>query len=859
MKIATAGSARSKKWRTQETTWDGVVRRLRETTRTGETCAEYRRMTKEEQGRKKEAAGGFVGGAVNGGRRVAGAVDERWLITLDADEARAGDWEAAIGLNDWAMCVYSTHSHTPEAPRLRWVLPLARAVSREEYEPLCRAVARELGVLETLDPSTYQPERLMYWPTTSSDGEYLFHEQDGPFLSPDVVLRGYGRGEAWRDVGAWPMASREREIVRRELRKAEEPSAKRGIVGAFCRTYDVPAAIASFLPDVYEEAGNGRYTYLHGSTAAGAVLYGDGSWLYSNHSTDPAWGKLCNSFDLVRLHKFGELDDGRDAEADEEVSRLPSYKAMSEWAAGLDEVKTTIVNDKLDRLREDFADMGAGDGAEENCAQSVAVGQGDGKTEAETDSATADGEWKKKLVVNHKTGEAEPTIENALLILRNDPMLRGAIATNEFLARPVLRKDVPWRGKGGVQAGRDGEPWTDADDAGLRLYMESVWGLKSRNAIQDAWAIECGRNGFHPVREYLLGLEWDGVERLDTMLVRWLKAEDNAFVRAAARKWMTAAVARVMQPGRKFDQMLVLVGKQGIGKSTLARTLSRGWFSDSIQRLDGKDAYENLRGVWIVELAELAATKRSETETIKNFITKTEDTYRPAYGRHIVVYPRQCLFYGTTNDPDFLKDKSGNRRFWPVEVEGFDRGRLLGLEEEVDQLWAEAVVRWRAGECLWMDEEELWLAAQAAQEAHTMQDELVGQILEYLDKPLPANWENLTVEERVDFIQGRSVLELGACPMRRDVVSALEIRMELLGETREGIGKNDIMGRRVADVMNHLPGWSRSGKIVRRGVYGPQRTYTRDGGMSLSDWAVSCALDKIKSRKASEEPFDELD
>lgn len=832
MKIATAGSARSKKWRTQETTWDGIVRRLRETTRTGETCAEYRRMTKEEQGRKKEAAGGFVGGAVNGGRRIAGAVQERWLITLDADEARVGDWENAILMNDLAMCAYTTHSHTPEKPRLRWVLPLTRAVSREEYEPLCRMVARDLGILETLDPSTYQPERLMYWPTTSVDGEYLFLEQDGQWLNPDVVLRRYGRGDAWRSVDAWPMASREREIVRRELRHAEDPCAKRGIVGAFCRTFDVPMAIDTFLPDIYEEAGNGRYTYLHGSTAAGAVLYGDGSWLYSNHSTDPAWGKLCNAFDLVRLHKFGELDEGRDSMDDEDITRLPSYKAMSEWAAELAEVKLTTINERLNRASEDFADMGNCDGGEENCAQRATEGQEDGNTETEG----GDG-WKKKLVVNHKTGEAEPTIENALLIMQNDPLLRGAIATNEFLSRPVLRRDVPWRGKGGVDAGRDGAPWTDADDAGLRLYMESVWGLKSRNAIQDAWAIECGRNGFHPVKEYLLGLKWDGKERLDTMLIRWLNAEDNAFVRAAARKWMCAAVARVMQPGRKFDQMLVLVGKQGIGKSTLARTLSRGWFTDSIQRLDGKDAYESLRGVWIVELAELAATKRSETETIKNFITKTEDTYRPAYGRHTVVYPRQCLFYGTTNDPDFLKDKSGNRRFWPVEVEGFDRGRLLGLEEEVDQLWAEAVVRWRAGECLWMDEEELWLAAQAAQEAHTVQDELVGQILEFLDRPLPENWEKLSVEERTDYIHGRSVLELGPCTMRRDVVSALEIRMELLGETREGVGKNDVMGRRVADVLNHLPGWTRSAKTSRRGPYGPQRVYRRavDDGCDVLD------------------------
>ncbi|MBR5878863.1 MAG: hypothetical protein IKY91_04870 [Akkermansia sp.] len=803
MKIATAGSAKSKRWRTQDTTWDGVLHRLRETTRTGETCAEYRRMTKEEQGTKKEAAGGFVGGALNGGRRVAGAVSERWLITLDADEARVGDWDNAVALNEWAMAAYSTHSHTPEKPRLRWVLPLSRAVSREEYEPLCRAVARELGVIETLDPSTYQPERLMYWPTSPQDGEYLFMEQDGPWVNPDEMLATYGPDEAWRSVSAWPLASREREIVRRELRVAENPTEKTGIVGAFCRTYDVHSAIAEFLSDVYTESGEGRYTYAAGSTAGGAVVYGDGAWLYSNHATDPAWGQLCNAFDLVRIHKFGELD----AESTAQGTGLPSYQRMSKWCAELDAVKQSVVEDRLERVRDDFADM----------AGTCAAGEESGR----------DDEWKKRVTVNHKTGEADPTIENAMLIIQNEPNLRGAIAHNEFSARPVLRRDVPWRPRGSVKDKLNGEPWTDTDDAGLRLYMESVWGLKGRQVIQDAWALECARNAFHPVREYLTGLEWDGKERLDTMLIRWLKAEDSEYTRAASRKWMCAAVARVMEPGRKFDNMLVLVGRQGIGKSTLARTLSRGWFTDSIQRLDGKDAYESLRGVWIVELAELAATKRSETETIKNFISKAEDTYRPAYGRHTVVYPRQCLFYGTTNDPDFLKDKSGNRRFWPVDATGVNNGELRGLEEEVDQLWAEAVVRWRGGEVLWMNDETLRKAAQEAQEQFTVQDDLAGQVMEFLDKKLPRGWDDLPIEERVAYMQGRSTLELGVCDSVRKEVCGLEIRREMLGESQESIGRNDMMSRRIGDILNHLAGWERVGKVIRRGAYGPQRVYRR--------------------------------
>ena len=172
--------------------------------RTGETFAEYQRMDKAEKAKKKEAAGGFVGGAMSGGRRVAGSVTERWLITLDADEARADDWENAAALWDCAMAVYSTHSHSRERPRLRWVIPLRTPVSREAYQPLARMVARDLGILETLDASTYQPERLMYWPTAAADGEYVERELDGPLLDPERVLRQYGPGDAWKDARARP-------------------------------------------------------------------------------------------------------------------------------------------------------------------------------------------------------------------------------------------------------------------------------------------------------------------------------------------------------------------------------------------------------------------------------------------------------------------------------------------------------------------------------------------------------------------------------------------------------------------------------------------------------------------------------
>lgn len=816
MIITTGRSRRDKRWRQQEMTWEELSARLGSFLRTKETAREYKSMSKDEQSALKDV-GGFVGGRLKDGVRNKASVLDRGLVTLDADYADAGLPEAINALWGMTMAVYSTHSSTKDAPRYRFIIPLTRAVTPAEYIPVARKLAERIG-LQYMDPTTYEPERLMYWPSCSIDAEPEFWSFTGDTVSPDDVLAEYGPSGEWMDTRLWPIAEQEKEITLREYTKAGEPTAKPGMVGLFCRTYDVPTAIEELLPGVYESAGDGRYTYTAGSTAAGAVVYNDGAFLYSNHATDPAGGQCCNAFDLVRLHKFGALDAGTE---ETDVTRRKSYVEMCKYAGDLPAVKRQLAEERMaeaDAAFADLADPRAGTG-------NTAANAANDTTEDTTEAAEDDMSWVEQLSVNRKTGEADSTIQNAHIILTNDPNLRGAIAVNELKGRPVIRRPLPWHPV--VQDKRNGDGWTDSDNAELRLYMETVWKFIGKDRIQDAFDSVVSRCSFHPVREYLSGLFWDGTPRMDTLLIRYFGAEDNRYVRAVTRKWLTAAVKRAFEPGCKFDSVLVLCGRQGVGKSRFFKALSRDWFSDSLGRMDAsKDALERLSGVWIAEIAELAAAKRSEVEDIKNFISKQTDTFRRAFQRETGEYPRQCVFAATTNSPEMLRDRSGNRRFWIVDVAGLDDGVLTGLDDEVDQIWAEAVEAYRAGERLWLDDSGVRAMAEEQQELHSVQDDLAGIIQAYLDAPIPTDWEELDLMQRRDWVQGSSLIKRDPEQLtQRDKVCTWEIRCELFNEPLGGGDRNRALA--VADIMSHMPGWKK-GKQRRTKLYGTQWMYFRE-------------------------------
>lgn len=300
LKISTAGSRKATHWPKTEILWSEFCDRLKTPIRGAETVEEYLAMPKSRQAELKDV-GGFVGGTFTGDRRKAANVEGRDLVTLDLDNIPTGQTEdilRRVGGLGCAALVYSTRKHTSYAPRLRVILPLDRTATADEYEPAARKLASLLG-MEFCDPTTFEPSRLMYWASCCRDGEYVYEVYDGGFCSVGGVLAMYGD---WRDVTQWPQVPGTEAIEKRRLARQEDPTAKRGVVGAFCRTYSITQAMDAFLPGVYEATDTeGRYTYTGGSTAGGAVVYDGDLFLYSHHATDPCSGLLVNAWDLVRL------------------------------------------------------------------------------------------------------------------------------------------------------------------------------------------------------------------------------------------------------------------------------------------------------------------------------------------------------------------------------------------------------------------------------------------------------------------------------------------------------------------------------------------------------------------------------
>ncbi|CAM3744699.1 virulence-associated E family protein [Cohnella lubricantis] len=766
-------------WKPEYLTWDEFAERLRKVRRTAETMAQYDAMSVPNKGKAKDGPA-FVGGLVRGGRRKKENVDTRSLITLDADFADNDFlFTVELVLGGTAYAVYSTHSHRPARPKYRLIVPADRAMSPDEYAATARKLAEQIG-LHYFDRTTFDVHRLMYLPSCSKDAEPVLEIAEGAPLSVDDVLEVY---EDWRDVSAWPRHPEEAKVIAAAGKRAQDPREKQGTIGLFCRAFTIEEGIDTFLSGIYVTGTMpNRYTYVAGSSANGLEIYPDQELAFSHQDSDPvADGRTYNLFDLVRVHKFGHLDDNVKEHTPD--AKKPSHMAMEHFAAARPEVKRLALAER----QADFAEM-----ADEFDDDTV-------EEEADDDG------WEEKLDLHHKTGLPLPTASNVEIILTHGSW-RGVLAYDAFGNTEVVRRALPWREP--ERPGRLYEPWLAADDKRLQHWFSKVHSINSAKTIQNAFTEVVHANTFHPIKAYVESTSWDGVPRAERLFPVYLGAADTHYVRQVTRKMLLAAVTRLYRPGCKFDQMLVLVGPQGAGKSSLLAKLGREWFSDSLRTFENKEAGEHLQSGWIFEIGELSAMKRTEVEEVKAFLSKTEDRYRVAYDRQVSEFPRKCVFFGTTNTRDFLRDATGNRRFWPVEVvpERAERSHWDDLgDDEVRQIWAEVLQWFKAGESLELDSESR-MEAERQQAAHMESDPREGLIQEWLES------EEL---DEMDRPTGQA----------RQRVCAAQIWVECLGRKKGEMKAWE--AKEICDMVRRIPGWKERKGRVRFSGYGLQTAFER--------------------------------
>jgi putative DNA primase/helicase len=688
--IATASSRKAVRWKNQAVTIQQFVSKLSRTIRTNETMEEYRAMPKSEQDTIKDV-GAFVGGTLKGGRRRKKDVSNRSFITLDLDYATKetlGAIKSALAGVCWTL--YSTHKHTVKHPRYRLLVYGDRAMAVGEYKAISRKVAASVGI-EWFDETSHDVNRLFYWPSTSSDGDYVFEHNDAEYLGLNGVLAEYGPDGAWADALLWPQSSRETRVFDRMVKRQADPLGKKGVVGSFCRVVPLKDAIGEYLGDVYKAESGDRYTFIEGSSTGGLVLYDD-RFAFSNHATDPCCGILCNAFDLVRIHRFGHLDE--EVRAGVSTLRLPSYTEMISWAREVEGVKVDMVQTgiEIDATAFDVFD-----------APGVAGSPSAG--------------WEELLQLT-EGGAMRPTVFNAMTIVQNDARLSGRMRFNAF--SEILERE-------------DGTQWGEEDYLKLRKYVGGRYGPDfSEKNMEHAIEKRGYENAYHPVRDFLWGLEWDGVGRLAGVFVNYFGCADNVYVRDAALCWFVAAVRRVMTPGFKFDFTPVVSGDQGIGKSSFLRVLGYEKWYGELSSFDPKIAMEEISGKWLVEINEMGATNKQALETQKSFLSAGSTRTRLAYRRNAKNYMRQCVFLATTNLPEYLKDATGNRRWWPLEAT-VGEVKIGRLERERDQLWAEAMMIWAQGFDCFLSKEAIEIAM-ASQEGAREEDEWEGMIGAYIER-----------------------------------------------------------------------------------------------------------------------------
>jgi predicted P-loop ATPase len=683
----------------------------------------------------QKEAGNYILGELDGDTRSKRTILSRDALTLDADDTAIADLPELLELTfPYAFMVHTTYSSTPDQPRYRVIVPVDRSLAPDEYVYAANSLAEMLGGIEHFDKGSLEPERYMFRPAAQDPANYRYKAIEGPPIPVSELLRGFEP-----DLSG-------RKAPRTQKR---DPTEIEGPVGAFNRAYDFQEAITKFeLP--YREAGAGRWS-LEGSKAVAGLNDIGGGFVFSHHVTDPAYNKTCSVFDLVRIHKFGDEDE--DVDPKTPINRLPSYKLMCELAVEDEKVK---------------AELGTAF---------------DPYTDDDDDSSTQ-GQWRSNFRLSASTGLPTDHPDNWDLIAENDPVARG-LRFNELTSTMETRKDLPWRP---IRRGGPEFEKYDIDEYGD--YLQKSYGIKPPDRRAERVANRAAHlNWYSPVRDYLEDLVWDGQPRVEECLPG---VRPTDYTRIVARKSFVAAVARALDPGCKWDHVLVLYGKENQGKSYWIDYMSRGWTAP-VGPLQHKDTLIALHRCWIAVADESFALRRADNDVMKEFITKRVDVFRMPYDRAATEHPRKFVMWATTNEEYFLRQQEGNRRFLIVHSEGKADFAKLREPDYIDQVWAEAVHLYRSGELLFLDDDQDALAA-AEREKYTEEEPYWGIVEEFISD--------------------------------KDRVSVIQLWHEALGGDLDRTDPKTI--KTLRHIMKGMQGWREEGPQPTTG-YGHQPMFVREG------------------------------
>jgi putative DNA primase/helicase len=839
--------------------------------RTREKYTEYVNADKNTKLTIKDV-GGFIGGETDGNKRINGIKIARQLLTLDIDTREPNVLEYLKRNIDFYCIVHTTHSHNKDENRYRIIAPLSVKVNADEYEALGRRIAYQIENTKTetwkglFDETTFQANRLMFFPSVSADGEYICEllnldmiSDEQPIIDVKEILDQYLDKN---DIYEWfkPEKTNSEQIGKNSLLN-KNPLKAKGLVGAFNRTYSISQAISEFLTHAYKKERNGRYTYLNGDSHGGGMSLNNDTIFYSHHGTDPANLYYRSAFDLVRIHMFGNYDNQFTPEKEMEqnyLEKTDSFKTMIEFCRTLPEVvqhsdSNITLSRRLER-EEQYVDEHFKDMLEdkETVEETSEDHQGDEDDHQEDGSTTTETTTKKETPTKKKKEKTKKDDKKWLvkldglkskmakldIVFTNDKIIGNLFYFDTFRDNICFQRKPHWH-----KRFKEGLALADKDMAHIRVHLDKVFDIRGEKAIDDAIVVEADKIQKNKVIDWFESLTWDKEERLEFFFSKYFKVPMNPFTRVAFKHWLVGAVSRIYEAGAPMDLLLIIKGKQGIGKSLFFKRLATFDFKQggdhlySDTKIDfnkAKDSYEQLEGIWIYEWKELAGMNMSDQESIKAFVDKTEDKFRRSYGRRNVEIKRRVAFGGSTNDSSPLRDRTGNRRFLVMDSqlkqnECYIKDLTNFTQEYRDQLLAEAIHLYKNDYDIfeWSEQELEWW--ESSNTDNIAENDFLGRISSYMEMKRPRAWYSMSLDQMKYYMQKYDFVRNENCDVAYDD-NDLEIADKLcIPELWQvALGQRDITINRyhrdlLYQAIETLEWEVDRSKQLRFGVFGHQR------------------------------------